>query len=258
MFFRMRNFKGLTLALFLACLVLISAPAYSGGIPVFDAVNLMQNILGVLQEIQTVSNEATQIQNQMRQIQYKEQSLQTLGSGSYDQLNGLLNSNIRDLDAFLRNLNSIGYSLGGVRGQFDSIFPQDAAWDKVRLSDYGDYFKDWNREVTNSSRSAMEAQSVLSRVRQNQRQAIDILSQSRGANGEVRQLQASNEMLSVIAGQMGDMTETMAATGRVIATADAASAAEKRASRRAAEVAMRGYTTSTEVKPKYDKLPTLR
>jgi P-type conjugative transfer protein TrbJ len=257
----MRNFKNHTMFVFfvsLICLFIIPAPAHPGGIPVFDAANLTQNVQAVIQAIQSVYNQTTQIQNQARQIEYKLRSLKTLGAGSYDQLNGLLNGNIHDLGTLLGTLRSIGYTYGSVRNQYDAIFPQDTAWERIRLSEYGNYFKSWNSEVSNSARTAMEAQSVLDRIQANHQQAIGILSQSRNSDGEVRQLQASNEMLSVLSAQMGDMTQTMSATGRVIATAEAASAAEKRASRRAAELSMQGYTSSSEVAPAYNKLPKIR
>lgn len=255
--FRMRNFFRIVAVVSVFSLVLMPSVAFSTGIPVFDGGNFSQNIISALQSIQQVYNQVTQLQNQATQIQYKLKSLKTLGSGSFNQLNGLLNGNINDLGAFLSSVNGIGYTLGSIRNQYDALFPQGTKWENVKMSEYSKYFGDWNDEVTNSARSSMEAQSVLSRLQSNYQQMIGILSQSRSADGEVRQLQASNEMLSVIGTQMGDLTHTMAATGRVIATAEAAGAAEKRASQRAAELSMQDFTKSSEVKPVYSKPPKL-
>jgi type IV secretion system protein TrbJ len=72
---------------------------------------------------------------------------------------------------------------------------------------------------------------VIRNIQAHNAEARQILMQAQSADGEVRQLQAVNEMLSVLANQMGDVTMTMSATGRVTASAAAATQAERDAQR---------------------------
>jgi conjugal transfer/entry exclusion protein len=48
-------------------------------------------------------------------------------------------------------------------------------------------------------------------------ETLDILNRSAGADGEVRQLQSTNQMLGIVSAQLGGLTENLATSTRLTA-----------------------------------------
>ena len=253
-----RNIKKLLVLVAASWLLVAPGTVRAAGWPVMDLSNLPHNVATAVQAAKAVAHAATQIRNQATQIRNQVQSLRTLGDGAYSQLNGLFSGDLNQLEALSSSLGSIEYNMGQIEQQYERVFPPERDWSNIDISTYQDYFKSWNEEVQRSTKSAMQAQSVLSGVQEKYRQMMNILSQSQSADGEVRQLQASNLMLGLLSSQLNDLMQTTAATGRVTATKEAREAAERAARKRAAEHMMRNFTRSTEVPPIYDGPPRLK
>jgi len=87
----------------------------------------------------------------------------------------------------------------------------------------------------------MKAQSVIERSKNYNDQAASILESSNGADGEVRQLQANNQMLGIVSAQLNGLTENLAASSRITATAAAEAAQRREAEQAYRNKLMTGY-----------------
>jgi P-type conjugative transfer protein TrbJ len=211
----------------LAALLAATGPAHGQGIPVFDASTFAQTLItaeNAVQQVTQIANEVTMIQNQMR-------SLATLGTGSFDTLTANLGGQLAQLNTVMASVQGVSYQIDTIEGQFRDLFPSSRDWSDIPVEQYGAYLQQWSGQLQDATRTAMQSQAVIDGLRLNNTEAQNILAQSQGADGEVRQLQAVNEMLAVLTQQMGDMTTVMATSGRVSASAAAASQAERDAQR---------------------------
>ncbi|AWK88608.1 type IV secretion system protein [Azospirillum thermophilum] len=206
-------------AVLLSTLAFHTLPAKAQGIPVID-------VSAIAQMITQVSNQVQQISNQVRMIENQARSLQTLGGGNFGELNGNLTQQVGQLNAVMNRVQGIGYQLGGIEQEFNQLFPAGTDWQSVPTEDVTPYYQRWSAQLQDASRTAMDSQGVVRNVQRNVSAAQGILADAQASDGEVRQLQATNEMLALLATQLGDMTMTMATTGRVTASAAAAAQAK--------------------------------
>lgn len=238
--FRMRNFK--IVAMLICLSVLAPTTSAFAGIPVMDLSNFAQNLIAAIQSILSVINDGTQLVNQGRQISNQLKSLDSLGSSMFGTVNALSDSNVRDLNDLLSNAQSIKFNANQVGAQFDSMFPPETEWSSVPIEQYGSEFDKWNNDLSDAARFSMHAQTVVNRVRDNYGRIKQILDQSDGADGEVRQIQAANQSLAVVSSQLGDITQTLVAGQRVTSTTAAVAASEKRAKAEASGRLRKDYT----------------
>ena len=218
---------------------------------VIDLSNLQQNTL-------TAARTAQQIENQIEQIRNQVRSLQTFSASSFSPLTGIYSSNMRELDGLLADVKGISFDLGKIDTQFNQLFPE-GTWDHIDPNQYQKYYQDWNRELSEAAKVSMKSQSVIQRSQAYNNEAAAILSRSAGADGQVRQLQATNQMLGIMASQLDGLTQNLAFSARVAATA-AATAAQKEEAERAFSTQMwSDYgKVDTKAKPKYTNMPSLK
>lgn len=237
--FRMRNIRAITLS----ALIVLQMPysAAASGFPVIDISNLTQNLLTAAQTLQ-------QLENQIRQMQ-------TYTSSSYYGVNSALGNNYNDLGTLLGQVRGISYNLGNIQRQYEQVFPNQTQWDNIDPTQYGQYYKGWNSELSNSASTAMQAQGVITRIQGNNVRAQEILAQTDGADGEVRQLQAQNQMLGLMSSQLNDVNTTLATSARVTATAAAVSAGTKQNERSTAEMLRKNYTDLGTPPMQLNRLP---
>lgn len=215
------------LGMVLALVTFQPRPAVAIGFPVIDIANLVQSLIAAVQMIQQVVNSATQIQNQFAQLQAKAQSLQGLGQNAFNGSLNMLGNNFAQINGVINSMEGIGYTVNNIGAQFDAMFPDNINFQNVNIADFENMFQNWSNELAKASKSAMNAQSVISNVQNNNAQMQQILAMSSNNQGEVRQLQAQNQALSVLGRQLNDITTVLASTGRVTATAAAESAGQK-------------------------------
>lgn len=247
----------------LVCLV-ISVSGIAAGqkihaaIPVVDAANLTRNTITSMQMVQDVIHQAEQIQNQLRQYDAQLRALERLDSSSYDNLQRVMARNRYEVSRLLQDLEAVSYNLERIDGQYSEIFPEDGAWSAEDAERYRHYSRQWNEELRASSRKAMEAQSVLSRTEEYNNEVAEILQRSEAADGDVRQLQAQNQMLGVMSAQLSDLTTTIAASERVHATRMAISAEEREAAIRLSERLKEGWLDWEPGDPAFNQLPEIK
>ena len=206
-------------------------------LPVIDLSNLQQSTL-------MAARIASQIQNQLEQIRNQERTLTRLPNSTFGPIKGIYDNNTRDLNGLIADVQGISFDLNQIDGQFNQLYPT-GTWDNVNRSQYEQYFQNWNKELTEAAKTAMKAQSVLERSRNYNDQAASILANSNGADGEVRQLQANNQMLGLVSAQLNGLTENLAVSSRITATAAAEAAQRREAEQAYRNKLMTGYGNLT-------------
>ena len=217
---------------------------------VIDLSNLQQNTL-------TAARTAQQIENQIEQIRNQVRSLQTFSASSFSPLTGIYSSNMRELDGLLADVKGISFDLGKIDTQFNQLFPE-GTWDHIDPNQYQKYYQDWNRELSEAAKVSMKSQSVIQRSQAYNNEAAAILSRSAGADGQVRQLQATNQMLGIMASQLDGLTQNLAFSARVAATAAATAAQKEEAERAFSQQMWSDYGGWKSSGAKYNNMPDLK
>jgi P-type conjugative transfer protein TrbJ len=226
-------------------------PEAQAALTVIDISNLQQNTL-------TAVRTAEQIQNQLEQIRNQVRSLQTLPAATFGPVKSIYDSNMQELNGLLSDVQGISFNLNQIDGQFNQLFPQ-GSWDQIDFSRYEQYYRDWTKELSEASKTAMKAQSVVERSQAYNNEAAAILSSSAAADGEVRQLQSTNQMLGIMAGQLDGLTQTLAVSARVSAMAAAQAANREEAERAFTTQMWSGYgNVDKQANPKYTNMPNLK
>ncbi|KAA6230467.1 hypothetical protein FP507_10620 (plasmid) [Chlorobium phaeovibrioides] len=201
--------------------------------PVIDVANLEQSMLTAVRSAQQIENQLESIRNQVR-------TLSTLPSSSYDPLHSIYGNNLQELDALIADVQGISFDLNQIDGQYNQLYPS-GTWDGRSSAEYAQYNRSWSQQMMEAARTAMRGQSVISRSRGYNQAAMNILSGSFAADGEVRQIQATNQMLSVVSAQLNGLTENLSTSSRLNAMA-AAEGAQRRAAEQAyKEKLINGY-----------------
>jgi P-type conjugative transfer protein TrbJ len=201
---------------------------------VVDYTNLVQNTL-------TAARTAAQITNQIQQIQNQMTMLKQLDPATFSKVSGIYTQNNSDLDAILNNVGDISFDLTSVNDQVDHLY--NKGFDPTTTTgQYQSMYSDWNNNLLNSAKTSMRSQSLLTRVKDNNNSAIQILSQSAGSTGIVGQLQSTNQMIGLVSSGLGNLTTTLTASSRLSATLAAEEYSRKQAQSAYAEKLLRGMS----------------
>ncbi len=202
-----RNF----FAVFLLVLSLSMVPIRQASaiITVIDYSNLRENTLTALRNAQQIQNQLSMIANQVK-------TLTTLPSEMFGAVKGIYDSNMRELNSIMSSVQGISFDLNQISSQYDQLYPQ-GRWDSMSSGQYAEIIQKWNTELSNAAKIAMQGQSVIQRSQDYNNEAIAILNRSSGADGEVRQLQSTNQMLGIVSSQLSGLTENLATSSRITA-----------------------------------------
>ena len=229
--------------------------SYATGFPTLDISNLAQNILQAFRMVESIQKLVQQIQNQKAQIQNQLQSLKRLDFHSFNSIRNYLNSNINRLNGLLGNVNGIGYTYSNIQSQFDTLFPPGTNWANIPWSNYNQYYRDWNNQIQDAARISMHSQGAINDIRFNNQRAMEIMNQSRVADGEVRQLQSTNQMLGVLNNQLSNLNGLTATGNRLTASIGAKAAANSEIKRQAKQGLTDGYTDKGSPAAKHNSFP---
>lgn len=211
---------------------------------VIDAGNIVQTTATAASTLQTMYNTYTQIDKLTEQIDNERQTLESLDPRSITGLKQLLDEGQITYRMLSTDLNAIGYSVKDVNNNFSRLFPKDQTqWKAMKYSDFDGRYDGWHREITSASLAATRAQTSVAALDRNNKSIIDILEASKGAAGEVRQLQLVNQQLALIHAALISVVQNLATTGRVMTDMAAASVGEKMANREAARRRTENYTS---------------
>jgi type IV secretion system protein TrbJ len=223
---------------------------------VFDIANLIQNIVMYLEQIESVAQEYQQVKNSYEQISHELQTLKTLGPSQYANINKLIGANIIAIDNIEKLVKGIGYTLSNVEKEYADNFPN--GWDDSTLGKYQAYSSKWIQAQKDAQQDAMRAQSVIGNIQIRHNQVQSILSESQGADGEVRQLQAANQLLGQLSGQLADLTQELSVSDRMNATAQSVQTSRDAASQQIVDDSLSTFKTLDKTPPPYPDLPSIK
>jgi type IV secretion system protein TrbJ len=223
---------------------------------VFDVANLIENIIMYLEQIESVAQEYQQVKNSYEQISHELQTLKTLGPSQYANITKLIGDNIVAIDTVEKCVKGISYTLSNVEKEYKDNFPN--GWDGSTLGKYQAYSAKWIQAQKDAQQDAMRAQSVIGNIKTRHNQVQGILSESQGADGEVRQLQAANQLLGQLSGQLADLTQELTVSDRMNATAQSVQTSRDAASQQIVDDSLATFKTIDKTPPPYPDLPSIK
>ena len=224
--------------------------------PVIDITNLVQNVLQVVKMAASNAQSLQQIANQIAQVKQGVTNLKNLGASEFAAIQSLLNGNINALNTIIADVNGINYNMNNITTQYDSLYP--AGWNDANLNQYQTYRSQWITAAKNSQQDAMRAQSVLSDIKTSNQKVAGILFDSHGAEGTIGQIQATNQLLTQVSNQMGTMTQVLAVTARMDATAQAQQSSQEAASQQIIDKSLTAFTNQDNTPAPYPNLPLIK
>jgi P-type conjugative transfer protein TrbJ len=227
----------------------------SSGFPVVDLANLAQSILQVTKAAQQVMNQIEQIRQLGEQIDNQMRELKTLDFSSFAEVTQHLSEQINGLKELLGHMTSITFRTEGVQHEFFSLFPKASAYPSMNHDAFSSYYPKWHQELLASSLTAMKAQGVLNDLMARNAEIREILQQSEGADGTVRQLQVANQLLAATSGHLTNMASALIATGRMTSTLTAMNASHDRLAYESALRARKNYTHKGKPPERLTSLP---
>jgi P-type conjugative transfer protein TrbJ len=156
--------------------------------------------------------------NRIREhVENSKQTLKRLSDvSSFHDALSFYNTTRFNYESLVSDVNAISYSAQRVKGDFDRLFPKDqSTWQGVPSSQFKGRYAAWNEELTSSALIASRAQTQMMNVQQMNERAARALSISQAEGGEVRQLQAMNQMLAVMQNQLNSLVQLLSTGSRV-------------------------------------------
>jgi P-type conjugative transfer protein TrbJ len=201
-------------------------------------------------------NMANQLEQLQAQVRYTEQTLRQLDPSSLSGLVNTFNTLRWNYQSLASQVQTISFTANHVQADFKRLFPKDkTAWRNVNAADFDSRYASWQTEISNSSLVAMSAQTQIDLLKKQNDVMMDILRQSQGANGELRQLQLINQSLAKIHDRLGAVVEVLATGQRVTAALAATMSGEKMMIRESKQRRIEGYTNRGKPARVLTKLP---
>ena len=201
-------------------------------------------------------NMANQLEQLQAEVRYTEQTLRQLDPTSLSGLVNTFNTLRWNYQSLASQVQTISFTANHVQADFNRLFPKDkAAWRRVNASDFDSHYASWQTEISNSSLVAMSAQTQIDLLKKQNDVMMDILRQSQGANGELRQLQLINQSLAKIHDRLGTVVEVLATGQRVTAALAATMSGEKMMIRESKQRRLEGYTNRGKPARVLNRLP---
>jgi archaellum component FlaC len=212
----MKSIKYLSFSLGILCVIVAYAglPTTPVPTPVIDLKVLAQattlnNLIG------DTSKGLNVLEQQKQSVDALERSIQGIGKDNYGPVSDNLQAAISALNQLNSNVSSISYTLNEVSDSFNQDYINKNTPDQ-----YQHNLSVWSQQLQDASNQAMQSQSLITNVIDNNKQAKNILSTSEGDNNnsQVGQLQTVNEMLGVLNSQMGDIATMTGTAGRLMSS----------------------------------------
>ena len=202
---------------------LVSAPAHAqfGGI-VYDPSNYAQNVLTAARTLEQINNQIRMLQNQANSLVNAARNLQSLPLTVLQPLQ----DQIRQTQQLLQQAQRIAYDVRAIETTFDAQYKNIPLNASQQAMVNGAEAR-WQNSVAGFE-DAMKVQAGAVANIEGSRAAVNqLVSASQSASGALQAAQAGNQLLAVQAGQLADLTATLAALSRAQALDAAESAAAK-------------------------------
>lgn len=201
---------------------LAGKPAHAQ-LAVFDAGNFAENVMTAARELQQVNNEIQGLENQATMLINQAKNLASLPHSTLAQLD----QSISQTQQLLSQAQNIAYDVTTIDQAFTEVYPETYSASTTSTQLESDAQARWE----NARAGYQDAMNVQAGAVQNLatvHSEIDTLvSSSQSAEGALQASQAGNQILSVMSGQLADVTALIAAQGRAAALAGAADTESK-------------------------------
>lgn len=221
-----KYFRSLLTGVALACagsgaLVSVPAQAQFGGV-VYDPSNYAQNVLTAARTLEQINNQIRMLQNQANSLVNEARNLQSLPLTVLQPLQ----DQIRQTQQLLQQAQRIAYDVREIEAAFDQQYKNIPLGASQQAMVNGAEAR-WQNSVAGFE-DALKVQAGAVANIEGSREAVgSLVSASQSATGALQAAQASNQLLAVQAGQLADLTATLAAMSRAQALDAAESAAAK-------------------------------
>lgn len=204
----------LTAALAFVSLNAAFKPAHAQ-IAVFDASNFTENVMTAARELQQVNNEIQSLENQATMLINQAKNLASLPYSTLAQLD----QSIDQTQQLLSQAQNIAYDVTTIDQAFTQVYPETYSSTASSQQLEADAQARWENARAGYE-DAMNVQAGVVRNLSTVHSEVDTLvSSSQSAEGALQASQAGNQILSVMSGQLGDVTALIAAQGRAAALA---------------------------------------
>jgi P-type conjugative transfer protein TrbJ len=203
----------------------VPAQAQFGGV-VYDPSNYAQNVLTAARTLEQINNQIRMLQNQTNSLINEARNLQSLPLTVLQPLQ----DQIRQTQQLLQQAQRIAYDVRAVEAAFDTQY-RSAALDASQQTMVESAEARWHNSVAGFEDALKVQAGAVANIEGSRAAAGSLVSASQSASGALQAAQAGNQLLAVQAGQLADLTATLAAMGRAQAL-DAAGRAAARAQAR--------------------------
>jgi P-type conjugative transfer protein TrbJ len=187
-------------------------------IAVFDASNFAENVMTAARELDQVNNEIQSLENQATMLINQAKNLASLPYSTLAQLD----QSINQTQQLLSQAQNIAYDVTTIDQAFTQVYPQNYSSAASSQQLEADAQTRWE----NARAGYQDAMTVQAGAVQNlattHAEVDALVSSSQSAEGALQANQAGNQILSVMSGQLADVTALIAAQGRAAALAGAA------------------------------------
>ena len=205
----MKGIRRLVVASVVAWSIILTVPPSSGQVIVFDPNNYSQNVLTAARELQQINNQITSLQNQAQSLINQARNLANLPYSSLQQIQ----QSIQRTQQLLNQAQRIAYDVQQIDHAFSTTYaPATSSQSSQALITNAQ--TRWQTSVA-ALQDALRVQAgVVGNIDTNRIQTSALVISSQSASGALQATQAGNQLLSLQAQQLADLTAVVAAQGR--------------------------------------------
>jgi len=192
----------------LFCLAYGVHRAQAGGLPVFDAANLTQNILTAIRTLQSNMNEAQQIVNQMQSLENEFLNLESLEFSVIDDYR----SQFEALFEAVGRVNGLVNDYAALEERFEELYPDWSHETELLPSEeVAVKTKEWLEKSRKAVLGAsLTGAKVLENLPETQAQLGELVQNSQEAVGILQAAQAGNQIAAQVAGNLTNLNAQLA------------------------------------------------
>ncbi len=193
----------------LAVSVVLSALPSSAQVIVFDPNNYSQNVLTAARELQQINNQITSLQNQAQSLINQARNLASLPYSSLQQIQ----QSIQRTQQLLNQAQRIAYDVQQIDRAFSTTYAPASSGQSSQTLIQNAQTR-WQTSVS-ALQDALRVQAgVVGNIDTNRIESSALVTSSQAATGALQATQAGNQLLSLQAQQLADLTAVVAAQGR--------------------------------------------
>jgi len=186
-----------------------AAPQASAQWIVFDPNNYAQNVLTAARELQQIDNQITSLRNEAQMLINQGRNLASLPFSTLRQLE----QTIQQTQALLGQAQRLAYDVQGINQAFSMTYaPASSTQSDQAL--IANAQARWRNAVAGFQDALKLQATVVGNLDSDRTQMSALVSSSQGATGALQAAQAGNQLLSLQAAQLADLTAAVVSQGR--------------------------------------------